>query len=604
MGKRDDELLTLAEDTIALYATRDTNWDEIEDYYFLEGDQDPTDNDEDEIIEIVRLPYVTNTVDLVQDLFAAIEWSVTVPALGEKPSDQDLADNAEAYLEAVYRQSERAQRVDLLSRAAWLLAMRGCLAGRVMVVKDWLAKEKEGESERLRVGSKVPLLIQLRDPRYVYPELGLDGLSFVVERFTRKASDIRRVYGKSALPDNTKDSQDVEWTEYWDDTHYAYWADGEVVKGKTEHGYGGIPYAFEFSRQTGKSEPEKRARSFLQGALDVVDRMNTLASMEHTFIGHYVGTSWAWTSEGASDVKMDLRPGAVNRLQPGDRIEPIQAGRQPMEMQQAWQQLQTHWERATFPGTVFGMDPGRVMSGYSLNLLNQSGRTRLQPMIVCMQRFLESLFASTLMVSENYLAPLHAGPLPFYTSGTVRDSRGRKRAQRSERKFKADNLGGVYFVDVSLGDLLPQDEQANMTLALQARTPGVDQRPLLSDETTREKYLNQARDADERDRIDRQLTDAANPEIKTLKDALWTERRKQEMEKEVKATLKMTPEEVLVTRVGGGEPIPPASVQQPAPEPTPEELMMMQMMAGQQQPGMTGEEMPFMPEAGGPMPIM
>ena len=246
------QLFDLATETIDGYAERDQDYDALEDYYFLDGDQDPTQDADDEAVDIVRLPYITNVVDLVQDLFASAEWSISVPAGGEKVTDQQLADDAEEYLKVVFSQSQRAQRQDFLSRAAWLVAMRGCLAGRVMRVNDWLKKD----SGRLTVGDKIPLLIQMRDPRYVYPEFGLDGLSYVVEQFTRTVGDVRRTYGEDVLAKKKRD-EEIEWTEYWDGTHFYHWAAGDLVQ-SGEHLCGGIPYAYEFARQTGKIEPEKR----------------------------------------------------------------------------------------------------------------------------------------------------------------------------------------------------------------------------------------------------------------------------------------------------------------------------------------------------------
>ena len=542
------ELFDLAVKTIDLYAGRDQDYDHLEQYYFLDGEQDPAQDSEDETVDIVRLPYITNVVDLVQDLFANVDWSVSVPAAGEKAGDQQVADDAEEFLKVVFEQSERAQRQDFLSRAAWLVAMRGCLAGRVVRVNDWLKKEKGG---KLGVGDRVPLLIQLRDPRYVYPEFGLDGLSFVVERFTRTVGDIRRTYGEDKLA-NKKREEEIEWTEYWDETHFYHWAAGEIVN-QGEHLSGGNPYSFEFARQTGRIEPEKRGRSFLQGLSSVVDRMNTLASMESSFVSNYIGSAWAFY--GDSDSKIDLRPGAVNRFDATDKLEPIQAGRKSLDLDASWTRLETHWERGTFPGTVYGADPGRVMSGYSLTVLNQSGRMRLQPMIGCVERTLESLLENVLMVSENWVGALTGGKVPFYGYGAV-EKKGSIRKMRKERTFDAKALGGVYNVEVMLGDLLPADEQSNLQLALMARTPNVNNSPLLSDETVRERYLAVGRDVDERTRIDREKVELTNQELAIIKEALAVARRKEELAPEVKSQLKQTVEELLAMRVPMESPMP------------------------------------------------
>jgi len=539
------QLFDLATETIDEYAERDQDYDDLEQYYFLDGDQDPTQDADDEAVDIVRLPYITNVVDLVQDLFASAEWSISVPAGGEKVTDQQLADDAEEYLKVVFSQSQRAQRQDFLSRAAWLVAMRGCLAGRVMRVNDWLEKD----NGRLSVGDKIPLLIQMRDPRYVYPEFGLDGLSYVVEQFTRTVGDVRRTYGEDVLAKKKRD-EEIEWTEYWDSTHFYHWAAGELVQ-SGEHLCGGIPYAYEFARQTGKIEPEKRGRSFLQGMTAVVDRMNTLASMESTFVSNYIGSAWAYYSE-RDEHDIDLRPGAVNHLDATDRLEPIQAGRKALDLDASWSKLETHWERGTFPGTVFGADPGRVMSGYSLTILNQSGRMRLQPMIACVERLLEALLSNVLMASERWVSDLAGGKIPFYGYATSGNKTDQSRKIRKDRTFDAKSLGGVYHVEVTFGDLLPADEQTNLAMAQAARSPNANGLPLLSDETIREKYLNIERDVDERTRIDRERIEVSNQELAAIKEALAVARRKEELARGVKRQLGTTVEELLVSRVPVG----------------------------------------------------
>ena len=79
-----------------------------------------------------------------------------------------------------------------------------------------------------------------------------------------------------------------------------------------------------------------------------------------------------------------------------------------------------------------------------------------------------------------------------------------------------------------MGDLLPQDEIGNVALASQARTPGVDNRPLLSDETILEKYKMVDDAADERMRIDRQEA-WASPELGELRRAVLVAEMKEEL---------------------------------------------------------------------------
>ncbi len=100
-----EELFDLATDTIDEYATRDSDFTDLERYYFLDlGKEDKA--SEEEGIEVVRLPYGTNAVDLVQDLLSDADLGIVVPAAGEGKQKKALADDTEKYLHSILHQSE------------------------------------------------------------------------------------------------------------------------------------------------------------------------------------------------------------------------------------------------------------------------------------------------------------------------------------------------------------------------------------------------------------------------------------------------------------------------------------------------------------------
>lgn len=597
------ELKDLADQVISEYGQRDANLDELEPYYFLEEDKAADALARDEGIEIVHLPYGTSVIDLVQDLLSQAELTITVPALSEGSQDKKLADAAEEFLQTLLSQSERAARQSIMGRAAWLAAMRGAVAGRVIAVQDWMEKGEAGEG--WKVGKRIPMLIQLRDPRYLYPAFGLDGLAFVVEQKRRTVRDVRITLGSDALPGKKPDTE-VEWMEYWDDYQYCYWADGQPVEkggkaGPWPHLYGGLPYSYEFARQTGILDPEKRARPLLKGIQAVIDRMELLDSAEATFIAQYNGDALTVYSHG--EVEVDTRPGAINYLEPDEKVEWLRAGRQPIETQQAYSKYNAQFEKGTFPGTLFGQDPGRVMAGFAITQLNQSGQARLSPIVKALEDLLSTLLENGLMVAENYLADLVGGPIPFYAySETETEDGGRYKARR-ENKLDARKLGGFYHVEVGLGEILPADEQANVVLAERVRSPGPDGRPLLSWETTVEKYGLTGSPSEERDRIDREAA-WNEPEIVALRRALYVAEVRAELE-EALLELDIDPEVVLAAmqqQAGGGPPPPEGSEFPPEGFP-PGQGMIPPQMQGQLQPQLMGQ-MPGAPAPGElpPMP--
>lgn len=534
------DLLELATDTIAEYGSRDTMFSELEGYYFPEERQSKESDEEG--IEVVRLPYATNAIDLVQDLLGDAELGIVVPAASEGKNAKKLADTAEKYLLALMQQSERAQKQSLVARAAWLISMRGCVAGRVMCIDKWMKRTDGGTWE---TGQKVPLLLQLRDPCYVFPSFGLDGLAYVVEKRQRTVKDLRRSLGDKVLPKRALTDK-AEWIEYWDDQWFCYWADGEVVNlgagaGPWPHRYGGIPYSFEFARQTGKTEPEKRVRPLLRAVQAVIDRLDLLDSAEATFIMSYSGDALNIFSD--SEVEYDLRSGAVNYLEPNDRVEWLRASRQPLELQAANQKYNAQLQKGTFPDSMYGQDPGRMMAGFALNLLNQSGQMRIKPIVACLENFMSDLLENALMVSEHYLTDLIGGPIPFHLVAETETEDGDRIKTKEEQTLDAKQFGGWYQVEVTTGEIMPADEQANLMLALRAREAGPDGRPMLSWETAVDKWGLVSSPGDERERIDREAA-WNDPQVVALRQALYAAQIKQELEEEL-IKLDIDPDEVL-----------------------------------------------------------
>ena len=588
------ELYERCTDTVDSYSERDTMLDKLEDYYFVEltdEEQNPAEG-----IEVVKLPLGTNVIDLIQDLVANAEYTISVPALGTKPTHRANADSTEKFLHAVLDQSGRAQRQDLTGRAAWIGSMRGAVAGRVQVVDGWFSRDEKNKRE---IGRKLPILVQLRDPRSMYPEFGLDGLTYVVEKSTRAVRDVRKSYGEKML-EGKEPSEEVEWIEYWDDKVFCYWAGGQPCRragkggmGPWPHLYGGMPYVYEFTRQTGRLEPEKRARPFLEAMTEVIDRLNMLMSQDATFAAQTIGTAWMVISETIGQENgpdLDLGNGAMNYLQPGEDIRPIQAGRKPPEIAELQMKLDAVLERGTFPGSLYGEDPGRVMAGYAINLLNQSGQVKLNPIVTAIERLIASLCENVLMVAEHYVSRMVDGPIPFYWVDDLEGEDGDTVRGQKEHKFDADNLKGIYRVEVNIGDLMPADEAANMQLAQQARAPGVHGLPLLSDETIADKYLKVRSPADERERIAREMA-RNDPEVLALERAVLVAEAKKELI-ETLTDLDVDVESVLAQVEAGMN---PQQNQLEMPAQLPPELMPQAGPGGPMNPAAMGQQQMMQP---------
>jgi hypothetical protein len=536
--KTPEELFEVCNDVVNDYSERDLMLDNLEDYYFLEGSKEVHVTSEDDGVEVVRMPHAPNAIDLIQDLIAGTGVTISVPAPSEKTNDKKLADQAERFLKSLRWESEHQQELDIVALSAWYASMRGALCGRVMPMKRWLMESdvddmdtdgKKGKKKKWEAKDRIPMQLQIRDPRYVYPRFGADGLACVVERWTRSVFDIRQTYGDTVLV-GKRDTDEVKWTEYWDDQRYCYWADSEVmVKGKPQragpwpHTYGGNLYTYTFARQSGVvTKPEYRARPLLASLTHVIDRMDLLDSQEATALALYGGDALnVFSDELASQDanaefkrEVGIKPGDINYLRSTEKIEWLRAANRPPDFDRARAKWADQWSKGTFPDVMYGSDPGRSMSGYAVNLLNQSGQIRIRSIVTCLQRFLANLLSNALMLAENHICVLLDGPVPFNMYLTKEFEDGSRRAVRNREWFDATKLGGAYRVDVTVGDLMPSDEQVNLVLAERAIKGGI-----LSWESSVAKWKLTDSPSDERSRIDREAA-MNNPEIQRVKQAI------------------------------------------------------------------------------------
>jgi hypothetical protein len=279
-----------------------------------------------------------------------------------------------------------------------------------------------------------------------------------------------------------------------------------------------LPYAFEFCRQTGKIEPELRIRPMLESQRGVLEKMDMLASMWLSFVADYIGTSWKLYSDDLTSDDVDLTNGSVIPLSPSQQedLVPLQAGRMPPEIAEAMQMLGVRWEQGTFPKTLYGQDIGSTAAGYMVSLLNQSGQARLNSMVQATERLFADLLSMTLEITHNYVYLItDKQPIPFSWVDSVDTEDGGMRRQRQGMKLDTSKLKGMYDVEVTLGSMMPMDDQANASLATAYRQPGVTGRPLLSDSTLQQKFQLVESTSDEQLRIDREQA-MASPEIQQL----------------------------------------------------------------------------------------
>lgn len=435
-------------------------------------------------VQLVKMPLSTNTIDLVVDLASAQDISITVPAASEHKKDIAQADDSETWLRAMLDANQRTQHRNLTAEMAYLGAQRALVVMRTLYRESAVKEGEKVDGEYTLAG--LPVLFQVRDPKHVVFDESAGELHMVAERWARKARSIRILY-PGALDDDIDGNAEVEWCEVWTPKHVAYFVDGTPLRvaGKLikPHRYGCIPYSFGTARTTPR--PNLRYRPMLAGVQALAQNLDTAFSIMATAGWQVVvgGVNVFSDNYGRENGKhLDTTPGSVNYFAGNDRVEPFQRAALPgdfMELVQLWLQA---YQAGTFPFAMFGQAPGS-MAGYAINMLTQSGRRSIAPIWKAIESAYEGAFYNAITICRELVAPLiGTSDIPLYVSDTARVGDRDRRVKRT-LKLDVTKTGPEWACEVRLSDPMPQDEAANLRMALEATKGG-----LLSQQTALTKF--------------------------------------------------------------------------------------------------------------------
>lgn len=475
---------------------RDRLYQRLDDLYDQSA---PTQAAEDENAQIVRMNYGTNAIDLITDLATQQTRTVEVPAAKDTKRAKQDADDQEAWLRAWTELNERKQKTNFNGDMAWLGAQRACIIARTMynseAIKRNLTKDDNGDP----AFSSLPVVLQIRDPKFVHWNDSVDGIQYLCERWPRPAHEINHLY-PGVLDADTDDDQEVEWTEVWTPTAVAYFADREPVKiGKTvrAHGFGCVPYAIGTARTTPRPGV-KRWRPLLASVESLLNDIDVWYSILATAGWSSVTNAWAVFSDSYGQGGKDLHvgPNDVNYFAQNDRIQSVQRGTMPADFFRLGDMLMAALQQGTFPFAMYGQMPGQ-MAGYAINMLTQSGRRPLAPIWSAIGACYADAYRNTVTILREKVAPvIDSKDIPLIVLTRGGEEVGRRGLVKRALRLDTSLIGDDWDVHVELGDPMPQDEAANIRLAIEATRSG-----LLSPETALAKFKIVPDPMDELDRV-------------------------------------------------------------------------------------------------------
>jgi hypothetical protein len=378
---------------------------------------------------------LVDEMKLVTNIVGGIDPSIDVP-----PASPELQEDVQRVEDALYQWREdairryaRRQRGSLPHHRVWYL----CETGRV-VTRCVLNPKRPNE----------PFDETLVDPATVrFVEGGDRGPTHVVRVYADTVGNVLADYGKAnaglraKLLDGQADEQDsaatklngarrfqprkltdkVEVVEYWDTWYRCVIVDGRTAVGVTEHEYGRVPYVVTGSGiggpgaalpddgldGTDTERAKYRDQSYIQ------DRVRSHAQREvvmSRFFTEFVKKpDWFLYQD---DFAAEKGTRDVLTGDGGDNVNPA------LKDREAWQQIVTAPPQQVFgpllagmtqnqltqsmPQSAYGVNQNSNVSGYALEGLNESGKDKLTPILMAMERHEEELDEMKLEFFRNF----------------------------------------------------------------------------------------------------------------------------------------------------------------------------------------------------------
>jgi hypothetical protein len=252
----------------------------------------------------------------------------------------------------------------------------------------------------------------------------------------------------------------VEWVEYWDDTWYAYLADGVFVRTPTRHGYGFLPFVPVISANTldwDSDKPERRYQGMLHPVMNLLDSEARIVSQIHAIMHSvsYRTLDFTGPTHLANQARESYQLfGGKNIIPAGVAVDASPFIQVPPDLLNNLSSVQTMIEEATFPNVVRGQRPTGVGSGFHTSVLAGMGRLRFQGVADGMSRAIEQLNTMWGKLLENSLR----SPLTVHARSEIHSF---------DETIKPEDVKGYYENMVRLKAEAPEEREREAILATQ-----------------------------------------------------------------------------------------------------------------------------------------
>ena len=442
--------------------------------------------------EQVVLPDPRNVVNLALRLFTS-KPVITCPSEAVTDVKDDNAGKRAQFLEGLWHRSNREGRIDVVRKAA----MYGLVRGRFAFDVRWIQKAiPEGQR-----GRRMPLLLRALDPLNTGVRVGPTGPRWAYHKYEASFADAvqqwpdrkRALAQSKSIAAKREDDAMLEIVDFWwiDQGTGKVWngvlCEDQFLKKPQEMLYPDLPIVEGYCDYSPFGGESLKGMSILANMEQTWKYKCRLASQMATGVMFYFWPLIIVQNENGAEIgEMPMRPGATFPVPAGTKIEhlrfepnvPIAATMQGI--------IDSADSQSTFPGVLYGSQPGDVQAGYAINILSEAARGRIYGLVSQLEWAMMTINEIALSLVEKMASPTKGVAVWGYDEAVDKVA---------NIVLLPDEVAGYVENMVKLGVNVPNDDMAKKALGLQEVDKGIfsksyyrrhmSNKPVPADEETR-----------------------------------------------------------------------------------------------------------------------
>lgn len=340
-----------------------------------------------------------------------------------------------------------------------------------------------------RVGSDaMPIRTIVTDPNLVFSVWGENGVGWYTKEYKRYVWDISSELSELSgskkrkmpeLPDD--ENEKVPVVEYWDKEWHALLVDEQLVW-VNRHDYGFVPICEAHCMDTPLADMRWAYNSVLGPIMDSLKQQYAAASKLATGVDLFYWPKVLVQSATGQAVILDSgMPGVETHIPPDAKVTVIQPSPNAQVLAQLMGWLKADEQLGGIPEIAWGAEPSSLQSGFAVSQVLSQILDKIHDKKTNLELAMGWDFSHKLQLVEKF--GLMDGVNLMVPAGDAAKAYGASSRKSMLIDIKPDDVDGRNHVAVTITPELPQDRMVKAQLAQAYRTPGVDGKPLVDDQT-------------------------------------------------------------------------------------------------------------------------